>query len=841
MKMRYLWCMIVLFLLPLSAKGQLSSKYHQQRPITIVCDWDKPPYEFLDDEGRPAGSNIDVLTRILDDMGCSYEFVMKEWSHATKTFERGDADLILANVNRFKGKQFFATQIINYNRIRVAMTKDTADIISLQTLANEGVVLKTGDYTGMYFKYADSAMQSRIEYQSPKVALTGLLAGDNKYFVWGEEPLKWKVKKLNLEGIYLNDVSIPVSEVHIIGRDKELIDRIDDHYSRLKQSGELEEMLNKWFHPEKVHDTTPPYIIYTILALVALTALLLLFSRLAKAHVRRATRSSTVLNEMMDKALHMGNFQVMEYDIAHDRFTNSMGGSILPDKGLTLEEFTQRIHPDQRKEFEQKMQKLLSGRERHFDLNKRWNAGTDEEPHWLIFNGHAISELGHDGQPAYIVNAIHDVTHEVEEDTAARLLVNKYDQLANMPFVGISFYDKDGWLINQNDSMKELCHIVDDNPESKRFWETACMFDIPLFGEMLTPETTDDVLACQHMYYPNLGIDKFIELQILPLFNAEGQIVNYLVASIDHTEERSHDHEMHDQQKEIARTTRLIKTQKERLEYLLKNSTRHLESDADGSHRVVVDNSALEHARKLLSEETQRAEQSVQLKSGFMASMTHELRTPLNAIVGFTGILEHLDEGEERAEYVRIIRNSSDMLQRLINDIIEASSMTDGPTGIKMEEVDFVSAFDDICMTLKQRVQTPSVTFIKENPYETFYTTLDIERIQQVLTNFVTNAVKFTTEGFIRVGYRYENHGLHLYCQDTGMGIPKNKQEQIFERFVKLDEFVQGTGMGLAICKSLAERFRGDIGVVSEGEGKGSTFWIWIPCERKLKMENQTS
>ena len=298
---------------------------------------------------------------------------------------------------------------------------------------------------------------------------------------------------------------------------------------------------------------------------------------------------------------------------------------------------------------------------------------------------------------------------------------------------------------------------------------------------------------------------------------------------------------MHDQQKEIARTSRLIKTQKERLEYLLKNSTRHLESDADGSHRVVVDNSALEHARKLLSEETQRAEQSVQLKSGFMASMTHELRTPLNAIVGFTGILEHLDEGEERAEYVRIIRNSSDMLQRLINDIIEASSMTDGPTGIKMEEVDFVSAFDDICMMLKQRVQTPSVTFIKENPYETFYTTLDIERIQQVLTNFVTNAVKFTTEGFIRVGYRYENHGLHLYCQDTGMGIPKNKQEQIFERFVKLDEFVQGTGMGLAICKSLAERFRGDIGVVSEGEGKGSTFWIWIPCERKLKMENQTS
>ena len=84
------------------------------------------------------------------------------------------------------------------------------------------------------------------------------------------------------------------------------------------------------------------------------------------------------------------------------------------------------------------------------------------------------------------------------------------------------------------------------------------------------------------------------------------------------------------------------------------------------------------------------------------------------------------------------------------------------------------------------------------------------------------------------MGYRYENHGLYLYCEDTGIGIPKEKQKQVFERFVKLDEFVQGTGMGLAICKSIVERCGGKIGVDSEGAGKGSTFWVWIPCERRL-------
>jgi signal transduction histidine kinase len=174
------------------------------------------------------------------------------------------------------------------------------------------------------------------------------------------------------------------------------------------------------------------------------------------------------------------------------------------------------------------------------------------------------------------------------------------------------------------------------------------------------------------------------------------------------------------------------------------------------------------------------------------------------------------------------------MLQRLINDIIEASSLTDGPTSLMPVDVNFAASFEDICLTLQSRVQDAGLAFIKDNPYNSFMTTLDIGRVQQVLTNFVTNAIKFTKQGHIRLGYRYNRHGLYVYCEDTGMGIPNDKQELIFERFVKLDEFVQGTGMGLAICKSIVERCGGEIGVESEGSGHGSTFWFWIPCERRL-------
>ena len=817
----------VVNLMPLSGimADTLTERYTKKRPLVIVCDWDKAPYEFSDDEGKPAGSNVDILSRMLDDIGISYRFVTKEWSNAIKTFERGDADLILANAHRFKNDDgIFSTQIINYNRLCVAMTTESNRVITQTVLEQEGVVLKTGDYTGKYFSSADSVTSSRIEYLSPKVALTGLLAGDCKYFVWGEEPLKWKIKKLNLEGIYLNEVGLPVSEVHIWGRDKELIERLDDHYSRLKQSGELEQMLNKWFHPERIKESSSPIFIYVIMGSLLLFVIIFIFSKLARAHVKSATRNSTLISEMMYKALQMGSFQVMEYDIATGNFTNCYGGSLLPKEGMNLEEFTRRIHPDQRDEFSYKMQQLINGRERRFVLDKLWNAGTEQTPHWLNFQGHAICEYTHNGKPSFIVNAINDVTHDMEEDQATHNLLHKYESLTHIPSIAVSFYDADGFLISLNEPMKKLCGITNDAPESKRYWETICMFDIPLFRNVYSKDCKESIAMSQHMEYPDMGIDRYITFSVRPLLDERGEIANYLCTCIDVTEERTLALSIKQLEHQIKDANELTGMYRQRLQQL---------------HDICKDyKHTLDVARKQLETEARLAQDSVKLKSGFLASMTHELRTPLNAIVGFTGVLDSMEVSEERTEFIRIIRNSSDMLQRLINDIIEASSITDGPTTIQPSDVNFVPAFEDICLTLQQRVHDAGLTFIKDSPYQSLHTTIDIGRIQQVLTNFVTNAVKFTKEGHIQLGYRYERHGLYLYCGDTGIGVPKDKQEHIFDRFVKLDEFTQGTGMGLAICKSIAELCGGRIGVDSDGEGKGSTFWIWIPCERKLSSDS---
>ena len=243
-----------------------------------------------------------------------------------------------------------------------------------------------------------------------------------------------------------------------------------------------------------------------------------------------------------------------------------------------------------------------------------------------------------------------------------------------------------------------------------------------------------------------------------------------------------------------------------------------------------------------LERETERANDSARLKSVFLANMTHEIRTPLNAIVGFTDLLAAVDDADSKREMVRLIHNNCDMLLRLINDILLLSNADDNSMELIPMEVDVARQFEESCQTLAQRVQEPGVEFQKDNPYEYCLTCLDNARIHQVVTNFVTNAVKYTHQGHIRVGYRIEERngqtGFYLYCEDTGSGIPKDQQGRIFERFVKLNDYIQGTGLGLSICKLIVEKCGGHIGVESE-EGKGSTFWFWIPAEiKEVRVKN---
>ena len=245
----------------------------------------------------------------------------------------------------------------------------------------------------------------------------------------------------------------------------------------------------------------------------------------------------------------------------------------------------------------------------------------------------------------------------------------------------------------------------------------------------------------------------------------------------------------------------------------------------------------LMHKQDLLRQETQRAKESGKAKSLFLANMTHEIRTPINAIVGFSEVLSMLTTSEEKKESIQIIKNNCDMLLRLVNDILTASSLETGQISIEPVDVDFAKSFNEWFESLRPRVHTSGVEFIKDNPYTSLPIKVDPGRVSQVITNFVTNAVKYTHQGHIKLGYRLETrdsdgeqrNGLYIYCEDTGEGVPQEIQPKLFERFYKVNDYIQGTGLGLSICKAFANASHGDIGMTSEGKDKGSTFWMWIP------------
>ncbi|MCI7017685.1 MAG: ATP-binding protein [Prevotella sp.] len=249
-----------------------------------------------------------------------------------------------------------------------------------------------------------------------------------------------------------------------------------------------------------------------------------------------------------------------------------------------------------------------------------------------------------------------------------------------------------------------------------------------------------------------------------------------------------------------------------------------------GSFGLIHNINNLMETQLKMQKEKERANDSSRLKSTFLANMSHEIRTPLNAIVGFCDILHTIESPEEKAELLKIIHNNCNNLLQIINDILVLSELDSNGMTINPEKCDFAQEFTLLCKSLEQRVSEPSVKFITENPYSSLMVNIDKGRISQVITNFLTNSVKYTHEGHIKLGYIVKDNGLRIYCEDTGSGIPKDKLEKIFERFFKVNEYIQGAGIGLSICKAIVNKCNGKIGVESE-EGKGSTFWIWVPCE----------
>ena len=620
----------------------------------------------------------------------------------------------------------------------------------------------------------------------------------------------------------------------------------------------------------------------------------------------------------MMMALDISGNHVMCFDLRENRVYD-LHGKAMFGNNVGIEVCYTYIHPDDQERFRTFIRRLSDGTDKVAECHYRWNynySGTGE-PDWHDMHGRAMAEY-EDGRPVNIIATLTDETEVKQKEHEVEQVSERYRSIFENSIIGMSFYSPEGWLIDANRIMRQICHF--DSDTGDEFFSKVNLFDVMPFNEVLDRVHPEDYWACSMSIIPEREMRVFLEISVHPIYDKNDKLMYISVTANDVTEERNMYLNVMENDARMKQMNEAIKNYETELRYMLDASkmqtwrislARETLEFYDGLNTVVrtvpleqlqkifvdqenqfvkalanpvealskplvyvgqmypvvtlgtenqwvqincipefSDDGTLQGAfgvwrnindlmrkQDQLRSEEKRARESGQMKSLFLANMTHEIRTPINAIVGFSEVLSSLTTEEEKKEIIQIIKNNCDMLLRLINDILTASSLESGHMDIKPVKVDFARAFNELFESLRPRVQEPGVEFISDNPYDSLPIKVDVERVSQVFTNFVTNAVKYTHQGHIKLGYRKEirtvngqhREGLYGYCEDTGAGIAPEAQPKIFDRFYKVDDFVQGTGLGLSICKAFTDTVHGEIGVISEGQGHGSTFWMWIP------------
>ena len=662
--------------------------------------------------------------------------------------------------------------------------------------------------------------------------------------------------------------------------------------------------------------------VFLVVVVVAFIVVLVQY-RHVRMRIRQDADMMRSSYEMMNSALKVASNNVIIYDL-RTSVIHQTSGKMLLAENVTVEEFKQHVHPDDLDTVVNSIRQLRLGQQQQSDFAYRWNFnGPGEEPQWAFLRNTSVAE--HDefsSEITSIVSVLVDETDLHQQQKEEEELSQKYKKIFEDSIIGLSFYTPDGWLIDANKMMRQICHF--DSEEADAFFSTTNLFELFPFNEIFANRQPYEYWACSLSIIPERDMRVYLEIGVHPIYDKDGNLVYISIATRDVSAEREMYLQANHNDAEIQKVNESIQVYEQELRYMMETCGIQawritLERDViefyNGLSSVDI-HFTLEQLRSIfvnqddkfvqalvnpaeaiskplsymgqmhpvvsrkqtepqwvqinsipeydehgqlkgafgiwrninnlmkkqeeLKRETERANDSGRMKSVFIANMTHEIRTPLNAIVGFSDVLPMLTNQEERQEMLRLIMDNCDMLMRLVNDIQAAASLdVKGGVQITPVKIDFSKFFDEISESMAHRVQAPGVEFIKENPYTTYVTTVDEAHIRQVCTNFVTNAVKYTQQGHIKLGYRKEwreenggnREGLYIYCEDTGNGIPKESQSKVFDRFFKLNDYIQGTGLGLSICKAIADACHGFIGVDSEGENQGSTFWLWIPCE----------
>ncbi|MBD9135913.1 MAG: response regulator [Alistipes indistinctus] len=457
---------------------------------------------------------------------------------------------------------------------------------------------------------------------------------------------------------------------------------------------------------------------------------------------------------------------------------------------VPMERYFAGVHPDYRQEAIRMIAELKEGKRTEFHETYMVHWFNEREWEWVQVQC-SVSRRSVGGKPVSLIGSAQRITEQKETELA---LLKAKEEL-NVKNATLS-------------SVLGIAHVIPWSGDLKT-GVFSCDYNDYHHEEATEPDTKGEYA---------LTFDRFFS-RIHPDYreHAIEQFADLIAGRISEFHEVYPIHWYNDHEYEW------LETQSSIPKYEINGDLRQL----IGSARVITAQKQMEESLRIAKEE---AERSNTLKSAFLANMSHEIRTPLNAIVGFSELLADAQDEEEKKEYLNIIKNSNALLLQLVGDILDLSKIEAGTLEFSFADHDLSEIMEELERTARMKISDPAIEVAcKERmPGCTIHT--DRGRLSQVMHNFINNAAKFTGQGHIHFGYRkLPDDRWYFYVEDTGCGIPSDKIDNIFGRFVKLDAKAKGTGLGLAISKSIIERLGGEIGVTSVN-GEGSTFWFRLPA-----------
>ena len=477
-----------------------------------------------------------------------------------------------------------------------------------------------------------------------------------------------------------------------------------------------------------------------------------------------------------DLAMKVSNIVHWDFDVNSQKFEsyNDPINDYVSDRLLTVSEYMDVIYPEDRSVFYDAMQSLIAGKNVTINFTCRIQTKYDETWQYCDFMGVPFDQDENGDIIRYTgfrqnIPKIQQLNRELKE--------RNYKIELSFKTVGMSYWGFD---------VKSLKFSAFNDPINDFYSEKTITTE-----DYLNATHPDDVVFVRkYMEHMFRGIDKDFNVKYRSKTKWDDEWQTLLVTGI----QVERDKEGH-----VTRYT-----------------------------GITINNTKWEKMIQQLKELKEKAELSDRLKYAFLANMSHEIRTPLNAIVGFSELMVTCDDPEEKKEYINIIQSNNELLLRLINDILDLSKIESGIIERRKENFNLAKVCNELFVTIQAKMTNPNVELRLDGPNSECWVLLDRNRLKQVWMNFLTNAVKCTKSGYIKMGYGIEREGLRIYVEDTGIGIPDDLHDKVFTRFEKLNEFSQGTGLGLTISRAIVEAAGGEVGFTSK-LGVGSTFWAWLP------------